>query len=289
MKQSDIQSKEREKEKKREDIHIEYLIDHEASSSRICVRCGARLDEDENFCPECGEAYGGVFCPECGTLNHGSFCSNCNEPLDDKAFEAVRKARKDPRFIEALHIAEELLAIEEEIRKLTGGDLSGIDFSGNAPGGKTLDTTSRLTEVDRKLLDRYKDLLGGKVVKPAVSKETQKPAPVDKSGGAPADGGFSIKAISLNDAITRYKAVAKQLEAKLNSMLPEPTATPEEQRNFFSARKISSVKWIAEQAWVCNFCGYHHSQPSECSKPWMGGTWVIDMVKGGKQTSTYYD
>lgn len=286
MQQRDILSKERIKEKELEHIHIDDYIDHTTSSSRICGRCGTRLDEDENFCPECGEAYGGVFCPECGTLNHGSFCSKCNEPLDDKAFEALRKAKKDPRFIEALSLAEELLTIEEEIRKITGGDLTEINLPG--PGGKTLDTTSRLSESDRKLLDRYKDILGRKIVRPAASKETKKSETV-RNGGVSADGVFGIKAVSLSDAMQRYRSVAKELEAKLNSMLPEPAATPEEQRNFFSARKIASVKWIGEQRWVCNFCGYHHSQPSECSKPWMGGTWVVDMVRGGMQKSTYFD
>ncbi len=49
-------------------------------------------------------------------------------------------------------------------------------------------------------------------------------------------------------------------------MLPPVNSTPEEQRNYFSARKLPVEKVIltkGREAWVCNFCGCWHN----CPKP----------------------
>ena len=59
-----------------------------------CSNCGAMLEEDAAFCPECGtpvkmKPAGQIFCPECGTpANPGdAFCGECGHPFDAPAFE----------------------------------------------------------------------------------------------------------------------------------------------------------------------------------------------------------
>lgn len=62
-------------------------------------------------------------------------------------------------------------------------------------------------------------------------------------------------------------------------MLPPAGSTPQEQRNYFSARKLPVEKIIhtkVRNAWVCNFCGCWHNRPSECCEPWHGGKWVCE-------------
>lgn len=70
--------------------------------------------------------------------------------------------------------------------------------------------------------------------------------------------------------------VTNDLNAILDKMLPPAGGTPQEQRNYFCARKVAvatSVKEKVKVGWVCNYCGCCHNQPSECTKPYLGGTW----------------
>ena len=70
-----------------------------------------------------------------------------------------------------------------------------------------------------------------------------------------------------------------ELNSTLEHMVPPAGSTPQEQRNYYSARKISilqKVKSTNPIAWVCNYCGCWHNKPSECCEPWHGGTWIFE-------------
>lgn len=76
-----------------------------------------------------------------------------------------------------------------------------------------------------------------------------------------------------------YSKIKAELDKALNEMLPPAGSTPQEQRNYFSARKLPVEKIIqtkTREAWVCNFCGCWHNCPSECCEPWHGGKWVCE-------------
>lgn len=274
--------KDKEKEKERKSQYRHMPSPAEENDSRRCSFCGAEMDEDDNFCPECGGARAGIQCLQCGTLSHGSFCPHCNAPLDDLAADALRQARHDRHFIEAERLAGELAVLEAQIEALGRG--AALEEP------PALDTTSRLSEEDRKVMERYNSLFatsGQPMTAPAPRRTV---APASETARKPKPAGFSVAGITLDQAVARYKAVAAELERELNAMLPEPTATPEEQRNFFSARKIrSSEVRNVRQCWVCNYCGCHHSAPSECYKPWMGGKWIVDTEFGNTTTTTLYD
>ncbi len=273
------QEKERSRDKRQE------RPEHDNIADEICPFCGAEMDPDDMCCTECGGPRSGIKCPKCGTLNFGSFCSRCNEPLDDLAREAVRQAKNDPHFKEAERLAGELAELDRIIADLSAGD-------GAAPGGaepKKLDTSTHLSDADREALARYNALfagIGDIKVKPSANVSRQE-GPKEQTARKQ---GFSVKGMSLDEAVKKYKEVAEKLQEELNAMLPDPKATPQEQRNFFSARKINSAELISvRQCWVCNYCGCHHNQPSECYKPWMGGTWIMDTQLGNLTTTTLYN
>lgn len=76
-----------------------------------------------------------------------------------------------------------------------------------------------------------------------------------------------------------YSKIQEELNKALEGMLPPVGSTPQEQRNYFSARKLPVEKVIltkGRDAWVCNFCGCWHNCPSECCEPWHGGKWVYE-------------
>lgn len=73
--------------------------------------------------------------------------------------------------------------------------------------------------------------------------------------------------------------VTDDLNALLGQMLPPAGSTPQEQRNYFCARKVAVVTKTTRRVclgWVCNYCGCCHDQPSECTKPYLGGKWKYE-------------
>lgn len=281
MEQKRYKTQDKGKEKKHIDLHLTSQ-----DFSARCSFCGAELDEDDMCCTECGGPRAGLTCPTCGSLCHGSFCHKCNTPLDDLAREAIRKAKEDPHFRKAEQLAARLAALETLIPQIPKTISQADEEASEQP--KTLDTTPNLSNEDREALKRYSTLFGGnenlKVIVP-TPKSTEK-----KSKEHSVSSSFSINPDVISNAVAEYKRIAKQLQAELEAMLPEPTATPEEQRNFFSARKITATKWKAiRQSWVCNYCGCHHRMPSECAKPWMGGHWTMKEARAGEITTTIYD
>ena len=73
-----------------------------------------------------------------------------------------------------------------------------------------------------------------------------------------------------------YKAKMAELQMHMDAMLPDSAATPEEQRDFFSARIITTTRIeFVKQGWVCNYCNCYHNCPDECAEPQLGGKWIF--------------
>ena len=75
--------------------------------------------------------------------------------------------------------------------------------------------------------------------------------------------------------------VTSDLNALMEQMLPPAGSTPQEQRNYYSARKVAvETRTVTKHkvGWVCNYCGATHANPSECCKPFLGGKWVYEDI-----------
>ncbi|MEF2599127.1 MAG: zinc ribbon domain-containing protein [Bacteroidales bacterium] len=223
-----------------------------------CTFCGADIPRGEDECPECGMSRSGIVCPKCGTLNVRGFCSKCNEPLTMAAKKELERARKDPAFLKAAELAVKaaeiqtmIEAAEEEVAK---------------------------ENIEAKLPEdvmRLRELLGK-----TTFRQAQEPEKVrqEQRSGAPA-GPAAGKMKSKAELRAEYSRIQEELNKALSEMLPPAGSTPQEQRNYFSARKLPVEKIIhtkVRNAWVCNFCGCWHNRPSECCEPWHGGKWVCE-------------
>ena len=71
-------------------------------------------------------------------------------------------------------------------------------------------------------------------------------------------------------------------------MLPPAGSTPQEQRNYYTARKVAVTELVEVTGlvgWVCNWCHCFHDNPSQCYRPWLGGTWQYGTAQ--KVVTTY--
>lgn len=77
-----------------------------------CKQCGANIDDDSMFCPECGakcgqEAHGQqentMFCPNCGQkmAADSAFCPNCGTPIEGASSETKERKNLKKIFIPA--------------------------------------------------------------------------------------------------------------------------------------------------------------------------------------------
>lgn len=239
-----------------------------------CTFCGEPLEPGIAFCTECGNSVNGITCPRCGTLSFRCFCSNCNYPLNEQAQEAIAEAKKDPHFQRAEQLAREMAELEKIINEAQSPTIA-LD--------ERPDESCTLSDEARNVLSSYAELFAGGVSAPQPQAPTPKPQAVTKKERQ------KFTMAKLKDAVAAYKEKAAELQRQMDAMLPPSAATPEEQRNFFSARKIMTVTLsLQKQEWVCNYCGCHHKQPSECVEPELGGTWIFAEVKTMTE-STIFD
>lgn len=89
-----------------------------------------------------------------------------------------------------------------------------------------------------------------------------------------------------------YQRLVKDLDQLFEEMLPPAGSTPEEQYNYYSARKVAIetvrvIKKDTQTGWVCNYCGCLHRQPSDCVQPWLGGKWIYKTVTETVVTKEY--
>lgn len=222
-----------------------------------CTFCGADIPRGEDECPECGMSRSGIVCPECGTRNAGGFCRKCNEPLTLAAKKELERAQKDPQFLKAAELAvqaAELRArIEAEEQEVPESEIKEIELP---------EDVLRLKELLGKTTLRQAQGPDGKQTQPLDGKQQQAQKPKSKA-----------------ELRAEYSKIQEELNKALNEMLPPVGSTPQEQRNYFSARKLPVEKTIqtkTREAWVCNFCGCWHNCPSECCEPWHGGKWVYE-------------
>lgn len=233
-------------------------------TSDKCSFCGAPMKPGARFCTHCGQSREGVVCPNCGTVNARNFCRKCNSPLTAMAQKALEQAARDPQFLAIKRRAEELAELHRQIEELQN------EGPEDAP-------CPELSDADKALIDEYAAILGSIGVYKPASKPAD--APVKKQS-APEQPKFKERTKSLEDIMAAYRAKADEMNAALAELAPPPDFTPEQQRDYYTARKIAVVETSCEligyqpNMWVCNFCGCKHCAPPECTRPELGGHWV---------------
>lgn len=256
-----------------------------------CTYCGAPMDADDMFCGECGGSRKGVTCPECGTLNFRSFCRNCNAPLDELAQQEMEKAKNDPIFGRMLTLAKRMAELEEQMEAVAMGTYQPEGEVEEEEEERVADFTqvAELTEEEKALVEQYKQMMeqmGMAVVEPpkpeAPKAEAPKPAAPKKRA--------KLEAPDLSALQEEYRQGLQEMSDLMSQLIPDPGTTPQIQRNYYSARKLPVFRTevVHEPAeWVCNFCGCHHRQPSECAEPQLGGTWVYNSYTVTTKTYEY--
>lgn len=171
---------------------------------------------------------------------------------------------------------ETLIHQAHELAKEASDD-STDGINGNI-GDAAPDTGESLTEADRKLLDNYKSLYAELGIN-----YTHKPSPAPKP--SPGNGNTATRqtvaerqkqllhGATLQEKMEEFKRKMEEMKAKMNAMQPDPSATPETQRDFICARKVT-VKSISKNVWICNWCHCQHNDPSECYREDLGGEWT---------------
>ncbi|MDE5840011.1 MAG: zinc ribbon domain-containing protein, partial [Muribaculaceae bacterium] len=189
-----------------------------------CSFCGSPMKPNAKFCTRCGQSGEGIVCPECGTLNSRNFCRRCNHPLTPMAMQAMEQAKKDPAFRAVQKKADELAEMQRKILELQRQTAT----TGQKP--------PELSDADKALLNEYADILasiGTSPIKPAAAK----PSSPREQNEIPERRAFQDPCADLEDIMAAYREKAAELNQALAAMTPPPEYTPEQQRDYFSARK----------------------------------------------------
>ena len=231
-----------------------------------CTFCGAPMRPEDIDCPECGMPAEGIECPTCHIRNHRPFCGQCGRPLPRAARIAVDRAKLDPKVKEA---AVALMRIAELEAELDGAEPAPEDEGPRGP------TEGEL---------RLRELMGQVGFKPAEAPKAEKPK-TERSRA---------------EIMAEYQKAVEDANRAMEEMLPPAGMTPQEQRNYATARKVAVLETVQESwrgipikesmAWECNYCHVLHNNPCECARPGLGGKWVhcttCEVVNSGGEIFT---
>ena len=231
-----------------------------------CVFCYADIEENVNYCGECGNPPNGITCSQCGALSIFDFCAKCSIPLSIQAKAMAYENAKDPAFQEVVSLFREAFA--ENSSAVT----HEVDMS---PLERELTKRNKQEEHESQLLKAYRDSVD------QVSTH-QKTITVRK-------GIFSKEQICsinhLNEAIAkeeeRLRQAKEQLEKAMRSLSGKTFTTNQDARRYFMSLVAGLPEDIAQTIinnglrWRCNAYDCTHNLPSECAAPERGGVWLI--------------
>lgn len=217
-----------------------------------CTFCGAPMSPEDIDCPECGMPADGIECPNCHTHNFRSFCIKCGQPISRAAKMAVEKAKKDPKVLEAVRALQKIADLKAELRALD--EEEGLEAEPEEPTEGELRLRALMAKVG------------------FTAAEAPKPAAKVRTGR------------SREEILAEYRKAVDDANRSLEEMLPPAGSTPQEQRNYYTARKVAITEIVCEtfwgidpedtMGWMCNHCQIMHDDPSQCKFKDCGGEWT---------------
>lgn len=228
----------------------EYCGATYSATSQICPECGMGISRGD--CTFCGRSMppGEAECPHCGNPSDGIECHECGT-INFRNFCRKCGAALNSRAQNAIaryretpeyQKAEAIAQELEQLDKFIKEKSSGRSFSEalHAPVQAAVPKVKYFPEARKKI---------------------------------------NFNVLTLDEAEQMYEEKRTEMEAVLDSIVPPPDMTPEEQRDFCTARKIvvtytTVINKTINKGWICNYCGCRHNNPSECAEPWHGGTWI---------------
>lgn len=213
-----------------------------------CTFCGAAMSAADVDCPECGMPSEGIVCRKCGTRNFRPFCRDCGQPLSLAAQRAVEKAKQDPKVLEAARLMVHLSELQAE--------LDGCEVEDGGP--------QEPTEGELRLQELMAKVGFTAAEKPKAAKRGQNR--------------------KREEVLEEYRKAVEDANKVMEEMLPPAGSTPQEQRNYYTARKVAMMEVMEERwygieiqktmGWECNKCHVLHNNPSECAVREFGGKWI---------------
>lgn len=220
-----------------------------------CTFCGALMSPDDIDCPECGMPAEGIECPDCRIVNYRSFCRGCGKPLSRAARKAVEKAKQDPKVREAARAMARISELQAELDAVPREEDEIIESQEPTEG------ELRLKELMSRVGFTTAEIPAAKRRKMGRSREA---------------------------VLAEYAEAVEEANRIFEEMLPPAGMTPQEQRNYHTARKVAVTEIIEESwyeitvsvdmYWECNRCHVRHKNPSDCSVREFGGKWIQDKV-----------
>ena len=109
---------------------------------------------------------------------------------------------------------------------------------------------------------------------PQEEKKPETPKPETPKPEAPKRPKMKIQIEQMREIVQEYKQNVAEMNGIMEDLAPDPGATPQMQRNYFCARKLPVITVTRHKEkiqkpveWICNYCGCHHHEPSECAEP----------------------
>lgn len=241
----------------------ETISEYKFHSGEECAYCGADVPQGSEWCPSCGKKLVS-YCTFCGAdIPSGeNECPECGNSVDGiicptcgaRSFRGFCSNCNEPLTRLAKKTVEKALQ-DESVQEI------------------------------KELLDEIENL------KAEIAEETATLSvqPQSESEVAPEQKKKSPLLLKKQE---RIQHLSKDINKIFAEMLPPAGATPQEKRNYYSARLIAVSKTVkATQkvpvGWVCNLCGCRHSFPSQCAAPELGGRWIYDTTVVQKTVTSY--
>ncbi len=188
------------------------------------------------------------------------------------AERAMEEAKNDPSFRRVQQKAVELAELHAKIEQLSNAQVP--------------EERAELSEQDKALLDEYADILGMIGSRPEVVHNSE-PEPAARKQ-------YTLQTSNIDDLLAAYKEKAAEMNDALAALTPPPDYTPEQQRDYFAARKVGTMvtETVCDMSeykptqWKCNYCGCLHDTPAECTRPELGGVWIYYSIEEYKATHT---